>query len=141
MNYTTSRDYEKLWDLVQEGKEIVCWTDGKPKPGYAFDYAKTGLMCISGDQECFASSNCESFLGLCKFHNVEFIPPNEWIKIESDKDLPQDGQSVECVFRGKEVSHASWDKCLNKWDNGDYYWAKEDITHWKPLSEAPEVEA
>lgn len=29
MNYTTRKDYERLWNLVQEGKEVVCFTHGR----------------------------------------------------------------------------------------------------------------
>ena len=137
MNYTTSKDYEKLWNLVQEGKEIVCFLEGLStyvtiarKNGEYSDVLSAGVLGVAARTKI-------DFINQCENIHLEFLPPDAWIKIESDKDLPPDGQSVECVFRGKEVSHASWDKCLNKWDNGDYYWAKEDITHWKPLPEAP----
>lgn len=138
MNYTTSKDYEKLWNLVQEGNEIVCWVDYEASDNEIIKDVCDARLC--GKYTTIGilfSENKESFMSECNKNNVEFLPPTAWIKIESDKDLPPDGQSVECVFRGKEVSHASWDKYLNKWDNGDYYWAKEDITHWKPLPEAP----
>jgi hypothetical protein len=138
-NYTTSKDYEKLWKLVQEGKEIICYIpyseNNKQVAIARMNFNEPTIFLPYGDW--IHRSDKKTFITYCSVFNLEFLPPDEWIKINSDKDLPPDGQSVECVFRGKEVSHASWDKYLNKWDNGDYYWAKEDITHWKPLPEAP----
>ena len=136
MNYTTSKDYELLWNLVQEGKKIVCFV--RDVEGAQIAKLDQGIATISmRNRGLMFTQSRLLFIQQCANFNLEFLPPDEWVKIESDKDLPPDGQSVECVFRGKEVSHASWDKCLNKWDNGDYYWAKEDITHWMPLPEAP----
>lgn len=134
MNYVTSKDYEKLWNLVQEGKKIPCLyqDDGIQRAGIA--QKSCGTPTPPGGGFC---PNKEIFIQCCEADQVGMLLPNDWIKIESDKDLPPNMQSVECVFRGKEVSHASWDKYLNKWNNGDYYWAKEDITHWKPLPEPP----
>lgn len=134
MNYVTSKDYERIWSLVQEGKKVPClYHDrGIQRAGLAQKICREpappdGAFC----------PNKEIFIQCCEADQVEMLLSNEWIKIESDKDLPPDGKEVLCVYRGDQVCVASWDSDLGKWDSGDVYWAKGLITHWKPLPEAP----
>lgn len=141
MNYTTSRDYEKLWDLVQDGKEIVCFLEGLStyvtiarKNGEYSDVLSRVIPGVSARTKI-------DFINQCENVYLEFLPPDAWIKIERDKDLPPVGMSVQCVYRGYQVGQGTWEKDLNKWDFCDSYIDKDKITHWKPLSKAPEVGA
>lgn len=134
MNYTTSKNYEKLWKLVQEGKKIPCLyqSDGIQRAGIAQKCC--GTPTPPGGGFC---PNKEIFIQYCEADQVEMLLPNEWIKIESDKNLPPEGKEVLCVYRGYQVCVASRDSDLGKWDSGDEYINKEYITHWMPMPDAP----
>ena len=138
MNYTTSKDYEELWRLVQEGKEIIGIREERIKSTIEKD---NGKFCIKEKFDWHVSKTKKGFIDECRRLNLEFLPPDAWIKIESDKDLPPVGMSVQCVYRGYQVGQGTWEKDLNKWDFCDSYIDKDKITHWKPLPKAPEVEA
>jgi hypothetical protein len=138
MNYTTSKDYEELWRLVQEGKEIVCFTHGLStyvsiamKQGKYVAVFSRGVGGV-GDIE----TNSEiDFMQTCKKLNLEFLPPDEWIKIENDRDLPKINKSV-LSYDGQSMCEAKWDGV--DWENCmSFCCEKEHITHWMPLPEAP----
>ena len=137
MNYTTSRDYEKLWDLVQEGKEIVCFLEGLStyvtiarKNGEYSDVLSAGVLGVAARTKI-------DFINQCENIHLEFLPPDAWIKIESDKDLPPEDIAVfacideDCRVIGKKLK-------MNFVTAATTY-TLDRITHWKPLPEAPEV--
>jgi len=153
MNYTTSRDYEALWNLVQEGKEIVCWADYRYR-----DYSdesmqvKRGICATQKDiyhilvgtlaaTVIHARSKLD-FIGQCQAVNLEFLPPDEWIKIESDKDLPPNGDYCVMVYHELindfDIARASYFYKSPSMGSKRYYQITE-ITHWKPMPEAPEA--
>ena len=74
------------------------------------------------------------FMKVCCELNLEFLPPDNWIRIESDKDLPQPRQWV-LVTDGKEICHVFWNG--EAWDDDRYFYNRKTFTHWKPLPEPP----
>lgn len=138
MNYTTSRDYEALWKLVQEN-EIPClyWDEDTQRAGFTRKAYRAAFT--PGLSYC---STREGFIQRCKEEQVEALLPSEWIKIESDKDLPPDGDYGVLVYRKDKIM----DICKANYLLGKNYlkepWYKEDgITHWKPMPKAPEVQS
>lgn len=73
--YKTSKDYKRLKELLDEGKEIVCLYkdpfDGKTK-------------CANGKADCskyhlygfIHNRSGDELKDLCEIYNVEFIEPN-----------------------------------------------------------------
>jgi len=137
MNYTTSRDYEALWNLMQEGEVVVCFLEGLStyvtiarKNGEYSDVLSAGVLGV-------AAMTKIDFINQCENIHLEFLPPNEWIKIESDRDLPEINKNV-LTYDGESQCEAKWDGV--DWENCmSFCCEKEHVTHWKPLPEAPEV--
>jgi len=103
MNYNTSRDYDRLWTLVQEGKEIVCFTHGlSTYVSIAMKQGKYVAVFSRGVGDIETNSEID-FIQTCKKLNLEFLPPTTWIKIESDKDLPQGENFLFCIADSKRV--------------------------------------
>lgn len=133
MNYVTSKDYEKLWELVQEGKEVVCFIS----TGTWNEVPRlvTQEVCIGRTKAVFIDE--------VRKLNLQFLPPNEWIKIESDKDLPPKGDYCVLVYRPKdndyEVVHVNY--FYSPYAAPKKFYQVTGVTHWKPMPEAPEVEA
>jgi len=132
MNYTTSKDYEQLWNLVQEGKEIVCFLEGLStyvtiarKNGEYSDVLSSGVPGVSSKTKTVFINQCENVY-------LEFLPPDEWISV-TDK-IPEIDQLVlafsPIVVPGMQVFITRWKR-----------WSAENNTHWKPLPKAPEVGA
>ncbi len=134
MNYTTSKDYEELWRLVQEGKEIVCFS--RHLSAYVAIARKNGKYSeiFSRGIADVSARTKTSFISQCENVNVEFLPPTEWIKIESDKDLPPVGQKT-LFIDSNGTYFLSWISDI-VYDNEYIY---SSATHWMPLPEAPEV--
>ena len=148
MNYTTSKDYEELWRLAREGKEVICKiiiTDAYNTDGIIFTRLKTigETLVIIEDREhnYLQASNKKDFIERCTISDIEFLPPDAWIKIESDKDLPPIGELVLGVEDGKWLCCVEWDTDARIWYCGDTYKDENSITHWKPLPKAPEVQS
>ena len=138
-NYTTSKDYEKLWKLVQDGKEIVCFTHGlSTYVSIAMKQGKYVAVFSRGVGDIETNSEID-FIQTCKKLNLEFLPPDAWIKIESDKDLPPKRIFVLGVAPDKIVEVVHWTG--ERWCSIRFYWEKEKIIYWKPMPQAPEVEA
>ena len=145
MNYTTSKDYEELWRLTRKGKEVICKiiiTDAYNTDGIIFTRLKTidETLVIIEDREhnYLQASNKKDFIERCTISDIEFIPPDEWIKIESEKDLPSDGKKylVRCDY-GTETGI---------FNNGVFRSQITDITlsgvtHFMPMPKAPEVQS
>lgn len=136
MNYTTSKDYEALWNLVQEGKEIICYipySESNKQVAIArMNFNEPTIFLPYGDW--IHGSDEKTFITYCGVFNLEFLPPDEWIKIESDKDLPPEGKQV-LAWNGKDIYDISWDG--EAWDDDRYFYNRKTFTHWKPLPEAP----
>jgi len=137
MNYVTSKDYEQLWSLVQEGKKIPCLyqDDGIQRAGIAQKVCgepapPDGAFCGVG----LVDSTKDIFIMYCTKMHVEILLPDNWIRIESDKDLPQPRQWV-LVTDGKEICHVFWNG--EAWDDDRYFYNRKTFTHWKPLPEPP----
>jgi len=130
MNYTTSKDYEKLWELVQEGKKVPClyYDRGIQRAGIAQKCCGTpappaGNFCL----------NKEIFIQCCEADQVEMLLPNAWIKIESDKDFRKiPDQDVNFIKDGKAHAGAIFEGMLT-----DMYDAVIGATHWMPMPEVP----
>lgn len=136
MNYVTSKDYEKLWELVQEGKKIPCLyqDDGIQRAGLAQKIC--GTPTPPGGGFC---PNKEIFIQSCEADQVEMLLPDAWIKIESDNDLPPKGDYCVLVYRPKdndyEVVHVNYfySPCAAP----KKFFQVTGVTHYKPLPEAP----
>jgi hypothetical protein len=76
MNYTTSKDYEELWRLVQDGKEIICM-DGDGYLGYAHitEDGETRIRERNGSTLIGDSENKLEFIIRCERNELEFLPP------------------------------------------------------------------
>lgn len=135
MNYVTSKDYERLWSLVQEGKEIVCFLEGKTtyvtialkRGGYSEVFSR-GIPGIS-------SRTLKSFVQQCESNSLEFLTPDEWIRIESDKDLPQGENFLFCIADSKRVIEGTR---AGEWVySADSAKSIKAFSHYKPLPEPP----
>lgn len=73
--YKTSKDYKRLKELLDEGKEIVCFYKNPFETGIRCTGAKTEN---SGYRLCeFIHNRSETELkDICEIYNVEFIEPN-----------------------------------------------------------------
>jgi len=138
MNYTTSKDYEELWRLVQDGKEIVCFTHGlSTYVSIAMKQGKYVAVFSRGVGDIETNSEID-FIQTCKKLNLEFLPPDAWIKIESDKDLPRE--------YGKYLLRCEYGTEAGIFNHGVFSSQITDVTlsgvtHWKPMPEAPEVQS
>lgn len=134
MNYTTSKDYEALWTLVQEGKEIVCM-DGDGYLGRAH-ITEDGETRIRERDSSRLISDTESkleFIRRCRRNEIKFFPPNEWIKINGEGDFRgMPDQDVTFVKDGKAHSGFIFEGRLT-----DVCDAVIGATHWMPMPEAP----
>jgi len=141
MNYTTSKDYERLWNLVQEGKEIVCFLEGlstyvtiAKKNGEYSDILSAGVL---------GAMTKIDFINQCENIYLEFLPPDAWIKIESDKDLPPKGDYCVLVYRQKdndyEIVHVNY--FYSPYVAQKKFYQVTGVTHYKPMPEAPEVQS
>jgi len=151
MNYTTSKDYEKLWSLVQEGKEIVCFVNyryydykddkGKIERDICLAKFKNNITFLfSREAIYYSTENTKEFLYECRSLNLEFLPPTTWIKIESDKDLPPIGEVVLFRLAGNKYTFSGyWNGTIWMCICSCYHWSPRHTTHWKPMPEAPEV--
>ena len=133
MNYSTSKDYERLWNLVKKGKRVPClyYDRGIQRAGIAQKCCETPTP--PGGGFC---PNKEIFIQCCEADQVEMLLPTAWIKIESDKELPTEGRKylIRCKY-GTETGI---------FNNGVFRSQITDVTlsgvtHWKPMPEAPEV--
>lgn len=135
MNYVTSKDYEKLWELVQEGKRVPClyYDRGIQRAGIA--QKSCGTPTPPGGGFC---PNKEIFIQCCEADQVEMLLSNEWIKIESDKDLPPIGEVVLFKLAGNKYTFSGyWTGTIWMCICSRNHWLPEHTTHWKPLPEAP----
>lgn len=94
VTYKLSTDYDRLYELIQEGQEVVCWID------YTFDFENEiriyrdtcsakkhpnvtmfqsrgyGYICINRwDYEDLKMSELEYLKKICEKKNVEFFDP------------------------------------------------------------------
>jgi len=135
MNYTTSRNYEELWRLVQEGKEIVCFS--RHVSAYVAIARKHDALSeiFSIGMSYVSAKTKRYFKQQCKTLNLEFLPPSDWIRIENRNDFRKmPDQDVTFVKDGKAHSGFIFEGKLT--DVGDVVIG---ATHWKPLPKAPEV--
>lgn len=137
MNYTTSRDYEELFQLIESGERIPCFYDEGLIRQIGYARESFGVYCIGHDADCYDK---EMFINRAKKIHAEFLIIDGWIKIESDKDLPPVGDYDSCVlvYRKDGVMDIRRVKYLHVKDYLKMPWYKDDgITHWMPLPEAP----
>jgi hypothetical protein len=148
MNYTTSKDYEELWRLVQDGKEIVCFVTEKENrfTGLATWFKNSpelggdGFFITAHKKIILLALNQERLHIECKRLNLEFLSPNAWIKIESDKDLPPKiGIDCEVLIYSRVCGVES--VSISYLHGKDYLgipWREaQNVTHWMPMPESP----
>lgn len=141
MNYTTSKDYELLWNLVQEGKEVVCWADFcNYGDKMQRDICRTrkieniSLVLSRGIHYAYAE-NKEEFMGQCKKNNLAFLPLDEWIKIEKPEDVPQGERLLFYNCQDKTVMEGILSySCVY---SAEPAISIKNFSHYKPLPEPP----
>jgi len=142
MNYTTSKDYEKLWNLVQEGKEIVCYIGGRSHYSFVASKLEGYVKVFCRGNSVVAGETKIEFISGCEDVELEFLPPTAWIKIESDKDLPPDGMSLLFRIKQSQYTYAGYYTSGSIWMClcGHSHHNTDEVTHWMPMPEAPGVE-
>jgi len=134
MNYTTSKDYEKLWKLaLEEYVPCLYWDEGEQRAGFT---RKGGRAAFTpGGWYC---ATREKFIQHCEEERVEALLPNDWIKIESDKDLPPIGEVVLFKLAGNKYTFSGyWTETIWMCICSRNHWLPEHTTHWMPMPEAP----
>lgn len=138
MNYTTSKDYEKLWNLVQEGKKIPCLyqDDGIQRAGIAQKVCgepapPDGAFCGVG----LVDSTKDIFIMYCTKMQVEILLPDEWIKIEKTEDVPQAERLLFYNCQDKTVMEGILSySCVY---SAEPAISIKAFSHYKPLPEPP----
>jgi len=139
MSYTTSKDYEELFRLIESGERVPCFYDDGSIRQIGYARESFGVYCIGHDADCYDK---EMFINRAKKINAEFLPPSGWIKIESDKDLPPIGEVVLFRLAGNKYTFSGyWNGTIWMCICSCNHWLPGHATHWKPRPEAPEVEA
>ena len=135
MNYVTSKDYEKLWSLVQEGKEIVCFSKGlsvsvsiAKKNGKHSDVFSIGIPYVSAKTK-------RNFMRQCEVASLSFIPPDNWIKIEKPEDVPPAERLLFYNCQDKTVMEGILSySCVY---SAEPAISIKAFSHYKPLPEPP----
>jgi len=101
MNYKTTRDYNFIWRLIEKGERLIYFSFG--------NFDSISITKKIGHENNF--TNREEFLELCKSDRIEFILPDAWVEIKSEKDYPDylDSKGI-LVSDGEEVYAGYYDK-------------------------------
>jgi hypothetical protein len=67
------------------------------------------------------------------------VTVQEWISVKDR--LPEKGKAVLCFCTNDDYWIALWDRCDDElWSDGEWWRAKDFVTHWMPLPQPPKGE-
>lgn len=78
--YKTSKDYEKLWELIHSGYEVPCFRQWKNAKTFMYARLRPDRCWIIGDTGymlCDFNQDKNDFIKTCNEFNIEFIEPKE----------------------------------------------------------------
>lgn len=122
-NYNTSRDYELLWEFVNNQHEILCTMYSSM---ITHENGKLYKRCAKIFRHQ-SEQDKKTFISYCKRQDLEFILPNAWISVKDG--LPKLHKNVLTYSTSDGIGVS----CLTI-----YGWTwTSNVTHWQPLPEAP----
>lgn len=154
---------EKLVELIRDGRykaEAICNKnndcqtctisdpDGYCKYGCIADHLIANGVTVQQEESIYAkytNAMRDMTIRLVErdLENINRIPKvatvQKWIPVT--ERLPEKDKAVLCLLGNEDYWVAVWDHCDDGlWTDGEWWRAKNFVTHWMPLPEAPKGE-